>query len=231
MSHPTVPGLPPLAELDVDGAIQETAAAVDGDTRSAFLRKAGVAGGALLAGGALMGAAPKLALGATLPKNDVHILNFALTLEYLEAAFYTLAKKDSGLTGDVKSLAELLSSHENIHVKTLKSVLGSKAVKTPKFDFKDTTSNQAKFLATSFKLENTGVHAYLGQAGKIQTPAVLATAATIVTIEARHAAAVALVAGNQLDAENGITPDGAFDTPLSKGAILKAVKKTKFIVV
>ncbi len=232
MSHSTASGLPPLADLDVDGAIQETGAAVDGDTRAAFLRKAGVTGGALLAGGAFMGAAPKLALGATLPKGDIAILNFALTLEYLEAAFYTEAVKND-LGGVTQSLAELLSSHENTHVTTLKKVLGSKAVKKPKFDFRDTTSDQKKFLQTSFDLENTGVHAYLGQAGKIQTPAILATAATIVTVEARHAAAVSLVAGNELKSKkDGITPDGPFDKPLSKGAILKIIMdpKTTFFV-
>ncbi len=228
MSHSTASGLPPLADLDVDGAIQETGAAVDGDTRAAFLRKAGVTGGALLAGGAFMGAAPKLALGATLPKGDIAILNFALTLEYLEADFYTKAVK-SDLGGVTQSLAELLVSHENIHVRTLKKVLGSKAVKKPKFDFGDATSDKKKFLELALTLENTGVHAYLGQAGKIQTPAIFAAAASIVTIEARHAAAVSLVAGKELKAKKvGITPDGAFDTPLSKGAVLKAAGK--FIV-
>ncbi len=233
MTHPNVPGLPPLAELDVDGAIQETAAAVDGDTRSAFLRKAGVAGGALLAGGAFMGAVPKLALGQSFPKSDVDILNFALTLEYLEAAFYTEAVGKKALDGTVQSLAELLASHENTHVKTLKKVLGSKAVKKPKFDFRDTTTNSDMFLATSLELENTGVHAYLGLAGKIKTPALLGTAATIVTVEARHAAAVSLVAGRELKSKkDGITPDGPFDKPLSKGAIIKLIMnpKTTFFV-
>ena len=229
MSHSTASGLPPLADLDVDGAIQETGAAVDGDTRAAFLRKAGVTGGALLAGGAFMGAVPNLALGQSLPKGDVDILNFALTLEYLEAAFYTEAAGND-LGGGTQALAELLASHENTHVRTLKKVLGSKAGPKPKFDFRDTTSDKKKFLQTALELENTGVHAYLGQAGKIQTPAILATAATIVTIEARHAAAVSLVAGKELKAKKtGITPDGPFDTPLSKGAILKIVAKTKFI--
>jgi len=232
MSHSTASGLPPLADLDVDGAIQETGAAVDGDTRAAFLRKAGVTGGALLAGGAFMGAVPNLALGQSLPKGDVDILNFALTLEYLEAAFYTEAVKND-LGGVTQSLAELLSSHENTHVKTLKKVLGSKAVKKPKFDFRDTTSDQKKFLQTSFDLENTGVHAYLGQAGKIKTPAILLAAATIVTVEARHAAAVSIVAGKELKSKkDGITPDGPFDKPLSKGAILKIIMdpKTTFFV-
>jgi hypothetical protein len=74
------------------------------------------------------------------------------------------------------------------------------------------------------------VHAYLGQVGKIKTPAILAAAATIVTVEARHAAAVALLIDpTHVKGKNGIAPDGGFDTPRSKAAILKAVKATGFI--
>jgi hypothetical protein len=74
---------------------------------------------------------------------------------------------------------------------------------SPKFDFQGMTRSQSKFLQTSFVLENTGVSAYLGQAGKIKTPSILLTAASIVTVEARHAGAVGELLGKS------ISPSGA----------------------
>lgn len=219
-----------LDALDADGAIRETAEAT-GTTRGDLLRKAGITGGGLMLGGAMMGALPATALAkGGIPKSDIAILNFALTLEYLEAAFYHEAATSGALSGVTQSFAALVAQHEKTHVESLKAVLGSKAVKKPKFDFQGTTMNQGKFQSTSFVLENTGVHAYLGQAGKIKTPAILGAAATIVTVEARHAAAIAQIINSDPRGSHGITPDGAFDVPLSKAKILSAVKATGFIV-
>jgi hypothetical protein len=83
------------------------------------------------------------------------------------------------------------------------------------------------FSATAFVLENTGVHAYLGQAGNIASPAYLGVAASIVTIEARHAGALG---GYLKSSPKEITPSGAFDTGLSAADVLAAVKATGFIV-
>ena len=219
-----------LERFDVDGALQETGAALDDGTRAAFFKKAGVAAASLAGTGALMGGLPSLAMAAKgLPKSDVAILNFALTLEYLEAEFYKQASSNVR-SGALGAFAALVAEHEATHVKTLKKVLGSKAVKKPSFDFGDTVTDPSKFAATAFVLENTGVHAYLGQAGKIKTGAILAAAATIVTVEARHASAIALITDpNAVAGKKGITPDGSFDVPKSKSAILKAVKATGFI--
>jgi Ferritin-like domain len=150
-----------LEDVDRDGAIQEAAAQVDPLTRASFLKKAGIGAGAVVGGGALMGAIPSLAFGAGFPASDVAILNFALTLEYLEAAFYNEAVAKGSFTGDTNTFARVVAGHENAHVKFLKGALGSAAVKTPTFDFKDTTSDQSKFEATATVLEDTGVQAYL----------------------------------------------------------------------
>jgi hypothetical protein len=214
--------LPDLEELDVDGAIRETASKVDGPTRAAFLRRAGVGAGAVLGSSALLGALPSLA-SAGVSKGDVAILNYALTLEYLEAAFYTEAVAKGRFSGDVGKFARIVKAHEVAHVAALKSALGSAAVKKPKFDFKGTTANEAKFKATAQVLEDTGVAAYLGQVGRIKSPQILAAAGSILPIEARHAGWIRQI--------NGVPgAPKAFEGSKSMSQVLAAVKGTGFIV-
>jgi hypothetical protein len=222
-----------LREVDVDGAIQEAAAEVAGDTRLSFLRKAGVAGGAAVSGGAILGLLAPSAMAAGAPpskfgKGDIGILNFALTLEYLERAFYNEATSAGKITSpQLKTFLKVVTKDERAHVAFLQKALGSKAVKEPKFDFKGIPKDEAKFAATAQVLENTGVHAYLGQAGNIKTPAYLLAAASIVTIEARHSGAIGLINGSK---GGGIAPSGSFDTPYTAAKVLAAVKGTGFIV-
>jgi hypothetical protein len=215
-----------LESFDVDGAIQETAANVDTHTRGAFLRHAGVGIGAVAGGGALLGALPSMAAAAT-PASDVAILNFALTLEYLESSFYAEASMKGALTGESKTFATVVAGHEAAHVALLKSALGSSAIAEPKFDFKGTTSNQAMFLATAEVLEYTGVHAYLGQVGNIKSKAVLSAAGSILPVEAWHAAWVADLRRHGAKPYPAPTP---FATGLTKAEVLSAVTATGFIV-
>lgn len=221
-----------LEEVDADGAIREAADAVAGDTRFDFLRKAGIAGGAIASSGAILAAFAPSAMAAGAPprsfgKGAVGVLNFALTLEYLESAFYNEAT--SKLTGKLDRQTEqflkTVTFDEKSHVAFLKKGLGKHAVKKPKFDFKGTTGDPAAFKATAYVLENTGVHAYLGQAGNLlKTPQFLVAAASIVTVEARHAGSIATILGK------AIAPNGPFDNGEPASAILAAVKGTGFIV-
>ncbi len=225
MSH-----LPAVEVLDRDGAIQEAAAKVDPETRASFLRKAGVGVGALAVGGAFAGAIPNVARGQAIPQSDIAILNFALTLEYLEAAFYAQANQNKVLTGELNRYSTVLAQHENTHVQFLRKVLGAKAVAKPKFDFKDTVTNPAKFAATAQVLEDTGVHAYLGQVPNIKTKAVLIGAGRILPVEARHAAWI-----RDIRFSGGTNPDttpapAGFEDGFSKAKILAAVNATGFIV-
>lgn len=223
-----------LEEVDSDGAIREAADAVSSDTRLDFLRKATVAGGAVVGGGAILGALAPAAMASgghgRPPKSfgpgDAGILNYALTLEYLERAFYNEAARNlSGrLNAQTQAFLDVTVRDERAHVSFLKKGLGKAAVKEPKFNFKGTTEQVDTFTATAYVLENTGVHAYLGQAGNIKAAQYLLAAASIVTIEARHAGAIASVLGKQ------IAPNGSFDNGLPASAILKAVKGTGFIV-
>jgi hypothetical protein len=214
-----------LEGVDVDGALQETA------DRAGFLKKAGLGGAALFGGAAFAGALPSIALGAGVPASDVAILNFALTLEYLEAAFYAEAKSSTALSdAETKRFATVVSQHEAAHVAFLKKVLGSAAVAQPKFDFKGTTQDQAKFQATADVLENTGVHAYLGQVPNIKTKAVLVGAGRILPVEARHAAWIRDIRfRGGTNATTTPAPAG-FEDGFSKAKILAAVKATGFIV-
>src|ERR1700722_10195511 len=170
-----------LEAVDTDGAIREAAEEVSGDTRLSFLRKGAVAGGAALSGGAILSAVlPGAALAKGNPpvkpfgKGDIGILNYALTLEYLERAFYDEATSKGKIT-DAKTATflKVVTHDERAHVAFLKKALGKHAVPQPKFNFHGTTGSQEKFQQTAYVLENTGVHAYLGQAGNIKTPAYL----------------------------------------------------------
>ena len=246
-----------LSDVDVDGAIRESAEEArdevireggEGDTRLDFFKKAGIAGGAVVGGGALMGALVPAAASAgkgnhghhghrghgrppkSFGKGDIGILNYALTLEYLEAEFYKEAKANNGGGGFLDAqgsvFLDAVVRDEKAHVKGPKAALGKKAVKKPKFDFGNTTSETQPFLETAFALENTGVGAYSGQAFNIKKPAYLAVALSIVTIEARHAGVIGLLLKNSAD---GIAPDGPFDKPLTARKVLKAVEATGFI--
>jgi hypothetical protein len=215
-------GLPRLEELDVDGAVREAADKVDGVTRASFLKKAGVGAGAVLGSGAFFGALPSIA-SAGFSTGDVAILNYALTLEYLESAFYTEAVTMGKFTGKVGAFASIVAKHEAAHVAFLEGALGSAAVAKPNFDFKGTTTDEAKFMATAQVLEDTGVAAYLGQVGNIKSKKILAAAGSILPIEARHAGWIRDL--------NGVAgAPAAFQDAKTKAQILAAVKATGFIV-
>jgi len=216
-----------LEDVDRDGAIQEAAAEVDPFTRASFLRKAGVGVGAVAGGSALLGAVPSLAFAGGVPKSDIAILNFALTLEYLEAAFYAEAVAKGNFSGETGKFAHVVAAHEKAHVAFLKGSLGRKAVKKPKFDFKGTTTDKAKFEATAQTLEDTGVAAYLGQVGNIKAKAILRAAGSILPVEARHAAWIRDIRGS---GDAPLPAPTAFQAARTKGQILAAVKATGFIV-
>jgi rubrerythrin len=150
---------------------------------------------------------------------DVDILNFALTLEYLEAAFYKEAAKIDGLSEPVVKAVEMFGNEEQEHVDALTKTimdLGGKPVQAPKVDF-GKLSTQKDFLKLAVAFEDTGVSAYNGAAPEIKSKEVLAAAGSIVQIEARHAATIRLLA------KEDPSPD-AFDKTLSMKQVLKAVQ-------
>ncbi len=210
----------PLAEIDADGALQETAAAAASDTRAGFLAKTGLLGGGVIAGAALLGAAAPAAHGQS--RSDIAILNFALTLEFLESSFYYSAVTVGALTGPAKTMGRVLYQHEQAHVNALRSVLGRNAVRKPRFNFQGTTEDQDMFLATAQVLEDTGVGAYAGAAPSVKDDALLTAALAIHSVEARHAAWVRHMLGQR-------PAPVAFDQPIKAADVLAAVRRTRFI--
>ena len=208
-----------LSELDCDGALVETRAAAE----TALSRRSLV--GASLAGTAaiLLGRASSAPAAGGLPDSDIGILNYALVLEYLQAAFYTEAERSGALNGKAAQAATVVGATERAHVKAFRKLLGSQAVKKPLFDFQGTTEQQQAFLKTAVALEDLAVAAYKGQAPKLKSNAVLAAAVGIHSVEARHAAWMRELFG--------ITPAvHAFDQPASRAQVTRLVASTKFIV-
>ena len=192
---------------------------VKGITRESFILRSALAAGSVY-GLSTVGPFVKQAM-AQGDTGDTDILNFALTLEYLEAAFYEQANKEvSDLSGQAKSISQLLEKDEKAHVdaltKTIKD-LGGTPVKAPGVDFGNTFANQKSFLKLAQTLEDTGVSAYNGAGPSIQSKEVLAAAGSIVQIEARHAAGIRTLRGKP-------AAPTAFDKALDKQQVLDAVK-------
>jgi serine-rich repeat adhesion-like glycoprotein len=185
-------------------------------SRSDVLLKGALAAGAVY-GTFMVGPYVRKALAMS-GGSDVDILNFALTLEYLESTFYDEAKTRAKASGELKSLINLLADDEKQHVEgltaTIKS-LGGKPVAEPKFDF--SYSDTAGFLKLAQTFEDTGVSAYNGAGPAIKSKAVLAAAGSIVQVEARHAAAI------RLQNKEEPAPE-AFDPSLDEAQVLKAVE-------
>jgi len=187
---------------------------VRGMTRSAFVLRGALAAGAVYGAGFVSPFVSKAL--AQSEAGDLDILNFALTLEYLEAAFYEEAA-GLDLGGDVKRFATQFGEDEAAHVTALTetiTALGGTPTAKPEFSFPIT--NQKTFLTLAQTLEDTGVSAYNGAGPMIQSKEVLAAAGSIVQIEARHAAIIRLLNGAQP------APD-AFDPTLTVEEVTTAV--------
>jgi hypothetical protein len=188
---------------------------VHGITRSSFILRGALAAGALY-GTASVAPFVSQAFAET-GGGDVEILNFALTLEYLEADFYNVLGRQVGLSGEARKYARVFGAEEAAHVSALSAAikqLGGKPVAKPTFVFPAT--DEKSFLALASVLENTGVGAYNGAGPSLKSKEVLASAGSIVQIEARHAAAIDLLIGKSP------TPNEGFDKPLSKAEVLAA---------
>jgi len=185
---------------------------------AAFLAACGSDGGTTTS---TMSTATKSASSETeqFGKGDIGILNYALTLEYLETAFYADVMKSGLFKGAELAAIEKFGEEEAEHVSALTAavkLLGGKPAPEPKTEFPLESSKSVLELAGT--VENLGAAAYLGQAGNIEGPEVLASALAIHSVEGRHAAALNTLLGTS------ITPDGAFAKPADAKTVLESVK-------
>ncbi len=182
--------------------------------------------------GAATTSTPKAETAETDNTGDIEIVNYALTLEYLEADFYEQAIA-SGQIKDkaVGDLATRIGANEQAHVEALiaavKSLGGTPAEK-PMTKFEEVIAGGPEMiLQTAATVENLGAAAYLGQAGLIQNKEILAAALSIHSVEARHAAALNSLVGRGFKGDaklEGSVPDGPFAMPMSMDEVLKAVQ-------
>ena len=152
-------------------------------------------------------------------KGDIGILNYALTLEYLETAFYADVVKSGLFKGEELKAIEKFGKEESEHVDALTAAvkqLGGKPAPEPKTEFPLESAKAVLELAST--VENLGAAAYLGQAANIESPEVLASALAIHSVEGRHASALNTLLGKS------ITPDGAFAKPADAKTVLKSVE-------
>ncbi|MFL5884707.1 MAG: ferritin-like domain-containing protein [Thermoleophilaceae bacterium] len=189
---------------------------IHGMTRSAFILR-----GALAAGAAYGSTAAGPFVARALAQSgggDTAIVNFALTLEYVEAAFYKAALADAKLTGAVKSLATQIGANEQAHVEALSQLVnqsGGSAAKAPKTSFP--VRNEASFLRLAATFEETGVSAYNGAMPGLKSADLLTALGSIAQTEARHAAAIHDAAGQD-------PSPAAFDKTLTSAQVQSRVQ-------
>jgi rubrerythrin len=199
----------------------EAAAEAPESSRGRFLYMAAAAGAAVVGGGVLLDHLPPVFAAGPSPSQDRKIFNFALLLEYLQAAFYTDGVERAGLRGELREFAETVAEQEREHVAFLRKALGPHARAEPKFRFGDATRDPRKFGDTALKLEDTGVAAYNGQVANLTKPAISA-AAKIVSVEGRHVAWIADILGKD-------PAPRAADPGVSASEVSSALQKTGFL--
>ncbi|MGI8708161.1 MAG: ferritin-like domain-containing protein [Actinomycetota bacterium] len=156
--------------------------------------------------------------------SDEDVLNYALTLEFLESEFYRQGNDAGLLSGKEAEYVQTIGADEDAHVAALTDTImkiGGTPVKAPAVDFGKSFASRESYLKTAHVFENTGVGAYLGAAGFIKNKDILQAAAGIFGVEARHAAVVGSILG--LSPEDGVYM-GATETPQDMNQVLGAVQ-------
>ena len=205
-------------------SVDPRAIEVEGVGRGAFLVRGALATAGLY-GAAAVGPYVRAAFGQGVVQEggpgatgDLQILGYALLLERMEAEFYERALSGAGLGGEARSLAEQIGENERQHVEklsTLIDVLGGRPERPPRFTFP--LGGQGGFLSLAQTLEETGVSAYNGAAPELRSFEVLEAVGGIVQVEARHAAAIRRLRGED-------PAPGAFSPTLPRNRVLAQIR-------
>ena len=209
-----------LADVDADGALQETAAAAFPGTRASFLRRSVAA--AIVGVGGLLAVESVDAADVAQTKNDVAILQFDLVLEYLQAGLYTEAERLGVLTPKTLSWARVVGAHERAHVVALKGLLGRQIVPRPTFNYGIVTSNERAFVRTAVGFEDLTAALLKWQAPRLDSRSIVAAAVSLHSVETRHAAWIRHLIGLRPAAN-------AFDKPASQQRMARLIASTGFV--
>lgn len=243
-----------ILELDQSGDLRQMAddaGAYDPNgTRRQLLRNAGIAGVGVFGASALLSPLDAFAAATASQKgaystaarrsirrgkvnaNDVKIGNYALTLEYIEAAFYAAAAGMNYPDKDIAEAATILAKHEAAHVKALKGVLGSAAVKAPKLNMDAVAAalkDQNTFILTAADIEPVGTAAYAGAGPYVQNLAIVKAALAIHSVEANHASYTAsIVKFKGIDPTRNPVPN-TFNPAFTFNKVVKTVTGLNFV--
>ena len=190
-------------------------------SRERFLRLTAAGAGTVALGAVLAAGAPRLGLSGTSQARDVEILNYALVLEELTAAFYARAINGGALEGELAEFADVAAGHEREHVDVIRNALGSQAKPAPRFAFGNAVTSPDRFAKTALALEELAVSAYNGQVANVSKP-VLQAAARIVSVDARHAAWIRAIRGRPPASQ-------ATDVAKTRKQVLQQVDRTGFV--
>ena len=190
-------------------------------SRERFLRLTAAGAGAVALGAVLAAGAPRRGLSGTVQSRDVEILNYALVLEELTAAFYARAVNGGALKGELAEFAEVAGGHEREHVNAIRTALGSQARPAPRFAFGNAVTSPDRFAKSALALEELAVSAYNGQVANVSKP-VLQAAAGIVSVDARHAAWIRAIRGRPPASQ-------ATDVAKTRKQVLQEVDRTGFV--
>lgn len=212
---------------DPDAIVRGDGQNEGGLTRAEVLRRAALGGGAVLGGGLFLGGVPAAWAQS---RGDLAVLQFLYLNESLEVAFYSEAVRRGGLTGRALEFARQVRDNEIVHRNVARAALGRRARELPDFEFGETTAGNETFLPTALALENNDVAAGNGAGLVLDSKALLAAAAQIVSVEARQAAWIRrIVYGPEYAGPAEYPAPAPFDRAITLRQARRALVATGFI--